>query len=54
MNTRRFFAAAAFALMSAACAGGSGPTFADEHPDDGALVLPDAPPTDTSVFVPAP
>lgn len=54
MNARRIFAAAAFALMSAACAGGSGPTFADDRPDDRAFVLPDAPPMDTSVFVPAP
>lgn len=53
MNARRFFAAAALALASAACAGGSGPTLADQ-PEDGVVVLPDAPPTDTSVFIPAP
>lgn len=54
MNARRIFAAAALALGTAACAGGSGPTLADntapgvEEP----RVTPEVPPTDTAAFMP--
>jgi hypothetical protein len=57
MNARRIFAAAAFALVTAACGGGSGPTLADNGPPetpgaDGPTVSPEVPPTDTTGFVP--
>lgn len=54
MNARRIFAAAAFALVTAACGGGSGPTLADNGTpaNDGPTVSPEVPPTDTTGFVP--
>jgi hypothetical protein len=54
MNARRIFAAAGFALVTAACAGGSSPTLADAGPpaDDPTVVSPEVPPTDTTGFVP--
>lgn len=51
MNARRIFTAAAFALVTAACAGGAGPTLADNAPDDGPVV-PTVPPMDTTAFIP--
>jgi hypothetical protein len=54
MIARRIFAAAALALGTAACGGGSGPTLADnsgpgiEQP----RVTPEVPPTDTAAFMP--
>ncbi|HEX2077181.1 MAG TPA: hypothetical protein VHG08_05715 [Longimicrobium sp.] len=53
MNARRIFAAAAIAVATAACSGGSSPTLSDNPGvDDGPEVVPTAPPTDTSGFVP--
>lgn len=55
MNARRIFAAAAFAITTAACGGGAGPTLADNSgipSDDGPMVSPEVPPTDTTGFVP--
>jgi hypothetical protein len=55
MNARRILAAAGFAIVTAAtaaCSGGAGPTLSDNAFNDGPEVLPFAPPTDTSVFVP--
>ena len=54
MNARRIFAAAGFALLTAACGGGSGPTLADAGTpgDDPTVVSPEVPPTDTTGFVP--
>jgi len=56
MNARRIFAAAAFALATAACGGGSGPTLADNGTPGGGGpgVTPSVPPTDTAGFVPEP
>jgi hypothetical protein len=55
MNAKRIFAAAAFALVTAACGGGSGPTLADNSDaNPGGFKLPDAPPTDTTGFMPEP
>lgn len=47
---RRIFAAAALAIVAAACGNGSSPTFAD----DTGIRLPAAPPTDTAGFMPPP
>lgn len=57
MNARRIFAAAAFAITTAACSGGSGPTLADNGTPstpgaDGPMVTPEVPPNDTTGFVP--
>lgn len=54
MNARRIFAAAALALGTAACAGGSGPTLADNTAPlvDPPVVSPEVPPTDTTGFMP--
>lgn len=54
MIARRLFAAAAFALATAACAGGSGPTLADNSGPglEPPRVSPEVPPTDTSTFMP--
>lgn len=54
MNAKRIFAAAAFAIVTAACGGGSGPTLADNGNADEPLKLPHAPPTDTTAFMPDP
>lgn len=55
MNARRIFAAAAFAIVTAACGGGSGPTLADNSANvRDPFKLPDAPPTDTTGFMPEP
>lgn len=54
MNARRIFAAAAFAIVTAACGGGSGPTLADNSNADDGFKLPNAPPTDTAGFMPEP
>lgn len=54
MNARRIFAAAALAIVTAACGGGSGPTLADNGNVNEPLKLPHAPPTDTTAFVPEP
>ncbi|HEX6370210.1 MAG TPA: hypothetical protein VF006_14925 [Longimicrobium sp.] len=56
MYARRIFAAAAIAIATAsgtACGGGS-PTGASNLVDDGrgGRVVPDAPPTDTTGFIP--
>lgn len=57
MNAKRIFAAAAFAIVTAACGGGSGPTLAENSNNttgnDG-FKLPIAPPTDTTAFMPEP
>jgi hypothetical protein len=50
MYARRIFAAAAIAIATAACSGGS-PTLSSNQLADGPRI-PDAPPTDTSGFVP--
>jgi hypothetical protein len=54
MNAKRIFAAAGFALLTAACGGGSGPTLADSNipGDDPEIMSPEVPPTDTTGFVP--
>ncbi|HEX6038307.1 hypothetical protein [Longimicrobium sp.] len=54
MNARRIFAAAALALGTAACSGGSGPTLADNSGPtiDEPRVTPEVPPTDTTAFMP--
>jgi hypothetical protein len=54
MNARRIFAAAAFAITTAACGGGAGPTLADNGlpQNDPATMSPEVPPTDTTGFVP--
>lgn len=54
MNARRIFAAAAIAVATAACSGGGSPTLSNNPgvDDDGPEVVPTAPPTDTSGFVP--
>ena len=55
MNAKRILSAAALALVTAACAGGAGPTFTDRGEDgDGGFVLPTAPPTDTTGLMPEP
>jgi hypothetical protein len=55
MNAKRIFAAAAFAIVTAACGGGSGPTLADNSDaNPGGFKLPQAPPTDTTGFMPEP
>lgn len=58
MNARRIFAAAGFAIVTAACGGGSGPTLADNTGSgpttEPPIVSPEVPPTDTTGFVPAP
>ena len=54
MNARRIFAAAAIAVFTAsgaACSGGS-PTLAQNAGQDGPTLTPDAPPTDTTGFIP--
>jgi hypothetical protein len=56
MNARRIFAAAAIAVVTAsgaACSGGS-PTLSQNvgQEDDGPGLTPDAPPTDTTGFIP--
>ena len=52
MNARRIFAAAAIAIATAACSGGSPTLSNNPGVDDGARVEPTAPPTDTTGFVP--
>jgi hypothetical protein len=55
MNARRIFAAAAFAITTAACGGGAGPTLADNSgapANDPPTMSPEVPPTDTTGFVP--
>ena len=52
MNAKRIFAAAAFAIVTAACGGGSSPPLADTGNDADTFKLPKAPPTDTTGFVP--
>jgi hypothetical protein len=54
MNARRIFAAAAFAITTAACGGGAGPTLADNSlpENDPPIMSPEVPPTDTTGFVP--
>ena len=53
MNAKRIFTAAAFAIATAACGGGAGPTLADNDFADGNTpAIPMAPPTDTAGFVP--
>ena len=55
MNARRIFAAAALTIVTAACGGGSGPTLADNTSNAGEpFKLPQAPPTDTTGFMPEP
>jgi hypothetical protein len=56
MNAKRIFAAAGFALVTAACGGGSGPTLADNTTPvvEPPTVTPEVPPTDTTGFVPEP
>lgn len=54
MNARRIFAAAAFAIVTAACGGSSGPTLADNSNVDDGFKLPTVPPTDTTGFMPEP
>ena len=51
MNARRIFAAAAIAIATAACSGGS-PTLSNNPGGDGPTVDPTAPPTDTTGFIP--
>jgi hypothetical protein len=51
MNARRIFAAAAIAIATAACSGGS-PTLSNNPGADEPMVEPTAPPTDTTGFVP--
>ncbi|MBW3572195.1 MAG: hypothetical protein KY467_13930 [Gemmatimonadetes bacterium] len=55
MNARRILTAAAIAIATAtgaACAG-DGPTLSSNPVDDGtAPLVPDAPPTDTTGFIP--
>lgn len=52
MSARRIFTAAAIAVATAACSGGS-PTLAnDPGIGDGPTVDPGVPPTDTTGFVP--
>ena len=56
MNARRIFAAAAIAIATAsgaACSGGS-PTLSNNlaEDNDGPVAQPEAPPTDTTGFVP--
>jgi hypothetical protein len=51
MNARRILAAAAIAVATAACSGGS-PTLSSNPGADGPTVDPGVPPTDTTGFVP--
>ncbi|HEV3050207.1 MAG TPA: hypothetical protein VGX50_07875 [Longimicrobium sp.] len=55
MNARRIFAAAAIAVFTAsgaACSGGSPTLSQNVGQEDGPELLPEAPPTDTTGFIP--
>ncbi|HEU0301120.1 MAG TPA: hypothetical protein VFR37_16770 [Longimicrobium sp.] len=54
MSARRIFAAAAIAVATAACSGGSPTLSNNPGVDDGPTVDPTEPPTDTTGFVPPP